>query len=227
MWYDIFKTHNVILFCIINTERILIMQNLDIPMLKQRVYNLMQEKRITQEALASEIGMTQPNFCRAISFKNSQCFTLEQIFKIAQYFDVSVDYLLGNIKPKERSTEREICKLFTDLIEKRTLVKVDYSREEEIYTPTCHDCEITKKQVSYNAFIFPSYLDPGPLDRFDEEQIDNLKYDVLYSGNSDDSNIRINTFFAQYFQIYELFVHNQIGEDLFHEITKKFLDDLK
>ena len=203
------------------------MQNLDIPMLKQRVYNLMQEKRITQEALASEIGMTQPNFCRAISFKNSQCFTLEQIFKIAQYFDVSVDYLLGNIKPKERSTEREICELFTDLIEKRTLVKVDYSREEEIYTPTCRDCEITKKQVSYNAFIFPSYLDPGPLDRFDEEQIDNLKYDVLYSGNSDDSNIRINTFFAQYFQFYELFVHNQIGEDLFHEITKKFLDDLK
>ena len=106
------------------------MQNLDIPMLKQRVYNLMQEKRITQEALASEIGMTQPNFCRAISFKNSQCFTLEQIFKIAQYFDVSVDYLLGNIKPKERSTEREICELFSDLIEKRTLVKVYYSSEE-------------------------------------------------------------------------------------------------
>lgn len=207
------------------------MYNLDIPMLKKRIYDLMQEKRITQEMLATEIGMTQPNFCRAISFKNSQCFTLEQIFKIAQFFDVSVDFLLGNVKPKERSTEREICELFADLLEKRTLVKVDYSREEEVYTPTYRenypDCEITKKQVSYNAFIFPSYLDPGPLDRFDEEQIDNLKCDVMYSGNSDDSNIRINTFFARYLQIYDLFVHNQMGEDLFHEITEKFLDDLK
>lgn len=207
------------------------MQNLDIPMLKQRVYDLMQEKQITQETLASEIGMTQPNFCRAISFKNSQCFTLEQIFKIAQYFDISVDYLLGNVKPKERSTEREICELFTDLIEKRTLVKVDFSREEEVYTPTYRDnypdCNITKKQISYNAFIFPRHLDPGPLDRFDEEQIDNLRSDVLFGGNIDDSNVRINTFFARYLQIYDLFVHNQMGEELFHEITEKFLDDLK
>ena len=92
------------------------MQNLDIPMLKQRVYNLMQEKRITQEALASEIGMTQPNFCRAISFKNSQCFTLEQIFKIAQYFDVSSDYLL-NI-PTNKSNgfmEDELLRVFRSM----------------------------------------------------------------------------------------------------------------
>lgn len=207
------------------------MQNLDIPMLKQRIHNLMEEKRLTQEVLAAEIGMTQPNFSRAISFKNSQCFTLEQIYKIAQYFDVSVDFLLGNVKPKERSTEREICKLFADLLEKRTLVKIDFSREEEIYTPTypnnLPECDIEKKQVTYNAFIFPIHLDPGPLDRFDEEQIDNLRSDVLFCGNTDESNTRINTFFARYFQIYELFVHNQMDEELFHEITEKFLEDLK
>lgn len=207
------------------------MQNLDIPLIKQRIRDLMREKRVTQDVLSSEIRMTQPNFCRAISFKNSQCFTLEQIFKIAQYFDVSTDYLLGNIKPKKHSTEREICELFANLLEKRTLVKIDYTRQEEVYTPVYlngyPDCEITKKQVPYNAFIFPSHFDPGPLDRFDEEQIDNLNSDIMYSGNSDDSNIRINTFFARYFQIYDLFVHNQMGEELFHEITQKFMEDLK
>ena len=207
------------------------MRNLDIDMVKKRIYSLMQENRVTQETLSAELGMTQPNFSRALSLKNSQCFTLEQVYKLAQYFDVSVDYLLENSKPADKKSEREICELFTALLEARKIVKIEHTREEEVYAPeflnNYPDCVISKKQVTYNAFLFPSYLDPGPLDRFDEEQIDNLHTDVLMDGNADDSNIRINTFFARYFQIYDLFLHNQMNQELFHEITEKFMGDLK
>lgn len=207
------------------------MRNLNIEMLKTRIYNLMQENRITQETLSDAIGMTQPNFSRALSLTNSQCFTVEQIFKIAQYFDVSVDYLLDNVKPMDKKSERDICKFFTALLEKRTLVKVDFTRNEEIATPDFSegypDSRITHEDISYHAFIFPKNTDPGPLDRFDEDQIDNLHSDYLYFGSKDESNCRINAFFDRYLQIYDMYVRNQMTEELFHEIAEKFMDDLK
>ena len=207
------------------------MQDLNIDMLKTKIYNLMQEKRITQETLSNELGMSQSNFSRALSLSNSQCFTLEQVYKIAQYFEISVDQLLGNTKPADKRSEKDICKFFTDLIEKRTLVTFDHIRKEEIMTPYYRDnypdCEVTHEDVKYNAFIFPNYFDPGPLDRYDEEQIDNLRTDCLFGGNNDDSNIRINAFFTKYLQIYNMYLHNQMTEELFHEITEKFMQDLK
>lgn len=208
------------------------MQNLNIDILTQRINDLRNKKNITQETLAKEIGMSQPNFNRAINQKNGQRFTLEQVFKIAQYFEVSVDYLLGNNKPSDKKTEKDICAFFTNLLEQRKLVKVPFSREEEIDTPYTSptgnpDCSFEKKKISYDAFIFPKHFDPGPLDRFDEERIDDLRSDILYYGNSDESNKRINSFFAKYFQIYEMFLHAQMSEELFHEITEKFMADLE
>ena len=207
------------------------MQNLNTDILSSRITSLMQEKKINQADLAAEIDMTQPNFSRAINNKNGQCFTLEQVYKLAQYFEVSVDYLLGNTKPANKQSEKDICEFFISLIESRKLVTIEHTREEEIYTPIYRDrlpdCDITKEQVTYTSFLFPSYFDPGPLDRLDEDQIDNLRQDVLFGGNNDDSNIRINAFFTRYLQIYNMFVHNQMKEELFHEITKKFLDDLQ
>ena len=53
-----------------------------------------------------------------------------------------------------------------------------------------------------------------------------IRSDVYYNGNHDEANKRINAFFEKYFQIYEMYLRNQITEELFHEITEKFLDDL-
>ena len=206
------------------------MQNPNIDAMNDIIRQLMETNNIGQQELAKVIDMTQPNFSRAISKKHKQCFTLVQVYKIAQYFNISIDYLLGN--DKSSNSEKEICILFTSLLENRKLVKIDTSREEEIYTPYTRwdgvpDTEIEKRNVSYPAFIFPKHYDIGPIDRYTKDQLDDFRSDIYYGGNSDSSNIRINEFFEKYFQIYDMYLSAQITEDFFHEITKKFLDDLK
>lgn len=207
------------------------MRNLNIDILIQNIQSLMDKDNLTQQQLADAIGMSQSNFNRAINNKDGQRFTLEQVCNIANHFNVSVDCLLGFEKESTKKSEREICSLFTSLLEQRKLIKVDTSREEEIYTPFVlfnepPDFMREKKTVHYPAFFFPSYIDVGPLDRFTDEQIEEFRSDIYYNGNHDEANKRINAFFEKYFQIYEMYLRNQITEELFHEITEKFLDDL-
>ena len=206
------------------------MQNLDIDRLTANIYNLMQSSNTTQVKLAAAIGMTQSNLSRALSSKEGQCFTLEQVYKISQYFNVSVDSLLGEEKPIV-STEREICELFTQLIEKRQIICTKASHDDEVYTPYMTerldmDCNIEKVTSEYASFHFPNYENPGPLDRFTESEIDEMRDTALWGGNAHNANQQINGFFEKYLQIYEMYLHNHLSEELFHEITGKFLDDL-
>lgn len=207
------------------------MSNLNIDILNQNIQTLMEQEGLTQQQLAEKIDMSQPNFSRAFNNKGGQRFTLEQICKIADHFQVSIDFLLGFEKPTNKLSEKEICTLFTSLLEQRKLVKFDISREEEIYTPYktfdgYPDCDTEKKHIQYNGFLFPSYFDIGPTDRYTEDQLDDFQSDILYGGNSDESNKRINAFFDRYFQIYDMYLHNQITKEFFHEIVDKFLADL-
>lgn len=61
---------------------------------RKRIYNLMEERNIKQTALALEIGTTQSTLSRNINGVHEP--KAEVIEKIAKYFNVSVDYLLGN-----------------------------------------------------------------------------------------------------------------------------------
>lgn len=208
------------------------MRILNICILLRNIQSLMDRDNLNQQQLADAIGMKQPNFNRAFNNKNGQCFTLEQVCDIANHFDVSVDYLLGFEKETIKKSEREICSLFTSLLEQRKLVKIDVTREEEIYTPfvlfdELPDFRRENKIINYQAFLFPNYFDVGPLDRLTNLEIEDLQYETYSNGNHDESNKHINTFFNKYFQIYDMYLHNQITEELFHEIVEKFLDDLQ
>ena len=61
--------------------------------ISSRIYELRQEKNITQTVLAKEIGVTQ----KAIDFweKGINEPKASYIIKLSQYFDVTTDYLLG------------------------------------------------------------------------------------------------------------------------------------
>ncbi len=208
------------------------MQDINNNLLRDNISKLMNSAKISQNALGKNIGMSQSNFSRAMSYNSKQCFTLAQIYKIAQYFNVSIDSLVGNTKSGKKSSEKEICQILTSLIEQRTLVRIDFERPEEVITPVVNykgipETETSTENTKYNAFIFPNFYDPGPLDRFTEDQLEDFRSDVYYGGNHDNSNKRINSFFDKYFQIYDMYTHNQITEEFFHEIVDKFLEDLQ
>lgn len=132
---------------------------------------------------------------------------------------------------KQNHTNREICSLFTSLLEQRKLIKVDYAREEWVYTPFTNgdlpDCHQETKKINYPAFIFPNYYDHGPREAFTEEQIENLEFDAMYMGNDDKSNQQINAYFDKFLSLYEIHLVKKIPDDAYQKVIEQFLDELE
>ena len=63
--------------------------------LKRNIKELLKNKNITQQQLAQTIGMSQSNVSKALSEGDKKCFTVEQIYSIADHFGVSIDWMLG------------------------------------------------------------------------------------------------------------------------------------
>ncbi len=59
-----------------------------------KLQELRQEKGISQAELAKALGLTQQSYSR---YEREVCeLSYNALIKIARYFDVSIDYLLGN-----------------------------------------------------------------------------------------------------------------------------------
>ena len=61
------------------------MTNYNINILKQNILKLMNEKGITQSALAKGIGMQQSRISKILNLDNSDCFTVQQLADIAGF----------------------------------------------------------------------------------------------------------------------------------------------
>lgn len=70
---------------------------------RERIGDLMRQKDVTQAALAREIECAESTFSRFMSEKTDS-LSYESIIRLAEYFDVSTDYLLGvtDIPDRER-----------------------------------------------------------------------------------------------------------------------------
>lgn len=204
------------------------MSNFDKNTLIANVETLRDELGLSQTEFAQRIGTTQPNYNRAINLTNSQCLTVEQLYRIATEFNVSLDSLLGI---KQKHTDRDICSLFTSLLEERKLVKVDFSREEWVYTPFdidgYPDCHKEQKEIHYPAFIFPNNKDHGPHEIYTEMELSDFEYDALCNGTADESNQRINEFFDKFLTIYGIHLEKKIPDDAYQRVVEEFLNNLK
>ena len=62
----------------------------------ERLRYLMAAENITQYALSKKVGISQSTICNWLNGKKEPC--IESLWKIADYFDVTVDYLIGREK---------------------------------------------------------------------------------------------------------------------------------
>ena len=72
------------------------MSELNFELLQENIRALLKKHDLTQNALAEIAGMTQANVSKALNRNESKQFTIDQVFRIAQHFGVSIDELVGN-----------------------------------------------------------------------------------------------------------------------------------
>ena len=73
-------------------------------MLITNIEMLMRKQGINQARLIEATGIAQPQMSKGLNRTNKGQLTFEQIWKIADYFKVSIDFLVGR-KPVSTETE--------------------------------------------------------------------------------------------------------------------------
>lgn len=68
------------------------MSTMDI-LIVQRIEEMLKTEGLTQSKLASGIGVNQSTVCNWLNGKKEP--SIESLWKLADFFDVSIDYLIG------------------------------------------------------------------------------------------------------------------------------------
>ncbi|MCR4929400.1 MAG: helix-turn-helix transcriptional regulator [Lachnospiraceae bacterium] len=76
----------------------------DIDSFYKNMQSILKEKNIANKEIYSAIGMSQGNYSNAINRKNGKQFSAEQMLKIADYLDVSLDEMFST---KEMHTDTQ------------------------------------------------------------------------------------------------------------------------
>ncbi len=87
-----------------------------------RIKELRMKRGLTQERVASEIGVTQQIISRVEA--NEETVPLDLLIRIAQFFNVSTDYILGLTDNKYENVEGNRLKYYWDKYE-AVLLKYD------------------------------------------------------------------------------------------------------
>lgn len=187
------------------------------------------KENITKTQLASILGMSQPNVSKALNPNEKKCFTLEQVIKIADYFNVTIDSLVGSPRTDtifSADSPRDVAAFLAQCIENGK-AKIDYlDIEQTIYEedydpsqPYCPYREVTRK-VNYPVLYFSNYWQIHDYAETDEDYSE-LRQEAFQCGNQT-PNTHINQFLRNFLQIYGLYKKDGISEDVF----KSFVQDL-
>lgn len=200
--------------------------------LKRNIKELLKNKGMTQQQLANKIEMSQSNVSKALSEADKKCFTVEQIYSIADHFGVSIDWMLGNTTAEQNSTgPRAVGAFLAELLSTRAAKCTPVEIHEKVYTTAynSHDghyeYKVLEQNNTYLAIYFPNYWDPQEFATTDEE-FRELQSEAEQCGN-DTRNLPINEFFQKYVSILKVFQNKQISEEAYKIVLRDYLSQLK
>ena len=203
----------------------------------RNILSLMKENNLTQEQLASILGMSQPNVSKALSLKDKKCFTLDQVVGIADHFGVSIDFLVGNRSAKSRETgPRAVAEFLSKVIESHDAKYTEVNIEEYVYEPKQHynvfqgyvpeDATEEKRINSYLAIYLPDYWQLPDSSETERDAYEDLLSDALRGGN--ESRMKsVNDFLRKFIQIYEVYDKKGVDEEAYRTVVDNYLSKLR
>lgn len=206
------------------------MSEMNFELLQENIRGLLEKNGLTQNALADIAGMSQSNVSKALSPKESKQFTMDQVYRIAQHFGVSIDELVGNQAADSTATSpraifEAVIKLLSTANMRATTVTIEEWVYEPFYDGEGHpDCRPEKKYVEYPAFYLPDYFS---LDDFSSSEPDreDTHDEFLCCGNHTKLQ-RVNSVLKDLIPIVKLYRNKVIAEEPFRMILNGYLEKL-
>jgi transcriptional regulator with XRE-family HTH domain len=182
----------------------------------------------TQQQLADAIQMSQSNVSKSLSEGAKKSFTVEQVYAIAEYFGVSVDWLLGYKTNRSVSIDlRSLGEILAELLLKGDAKCQKISVEETVYAFTDDgygpEAEPKKQNIEYSSIYFPSYTRAKENSTFDEW----TEFDMMARALGNESRFfPLNNFLNKYLQILKIYNSGDLSEESYQVLLKDFLNQL-
>ena len=207
------------------------MPKFDYIALKKNIKILIKNRNMTQQQLAEVLGMSQSNVSKALNDDEKKCFTVEQLYDIAEHFNVSVDELLGRHTGEstpggQRGIGAFLAAVLSSGDGKCTRVKV----KETVFDPyhAHYGPEIMNREDPENeywALYFPNYWNPSE-EAKSEEEFHQLMAEATAAGN-ETLNLALNTFLQKYLEILRVYQKGEISKEAYEIVLNDYLSKLK
>lgn len=205
------------------------MSELNFSLLEENIRILMEKNKITQQQLAEIVGMTQANVSKSLNPNEKKHFTLDQVYRITQYFEVSIDSLVGNPAEKSAGTSpRDAFRFITKFLSVGQLrtaeLTVNETKYEQEYCSGLMEYKPREIEDTYPVFFFPDYERFSDYKLSDQDELD-LHMQFCACGN-DTSFLYLNEILKKMIPLIAQYRDGDIPEEAFQMIVDGYANQL-
>lgn len=171
-----------------------------------------------QKELAEIMGCSEGTMSKYLNSDKKDFPTAEMLYNLADYFNVSIDWLLGRnqtSKVRHDLSTRDICKLLISIYETpSSFCFGEHSICESCYYPAENEggfVDFNRKQEThtYTALYFPEW---GVVESFDEIWI------ASEIGNNIPANVAINKFLRRLIDISKMLKRGDLNQEMYDRL---------
>ena len=205
------------------------MSKLNYDAAKRNIDTLRKNKGLTQAQLADAIGMSQPNLNKALNIKEKRFFSADQLYSIADLFNVSIDELLLRESPMSSTNSlRSIAEFIIDLLE-RDIIDLETIETSEFEKRVYYDIESgyprnysDVREAKRIALYFPNNAES--FEREDYAITGSYDEDRIVTNST--GNEPLNAFLEKYPHILQLYKNNDLAREAYDAVVESFLSQL-
>ena len=203
----------------------------------EAIENLMKENKINQATLARETDIGPAYLSKCLNRKGNNYFGIDMLIRIADYFKVPVDKLLGRSGgrlPEKPGSNSDICRQLFKLIETNTVNVINATVTEDTYQPNRDETvapeeafRYEKKKSPYKMFYFSNYRSLPNMEQLNNSEKKNVESDLAANGMYHPKRIEINAFIEYYLKLRDLYKKDELPQAFFSQAIEDRLNQMR